>query len=140
MEQRKYPRLNAAGMDISISDKIGFSTGTLKDISRFGICITDLPRKLQPENDSVTTIVVAGGKRFKLRLKLQWEKQDGLTMATGAVINDVPWDWAELVMQLERQQNNSREKSSPVVVRKHGLNKILRRGVIVVKRAPGRTN
>ncbi len=137
-EQRKYTRLNAAGMDISISDKIGFSTGMLKDISRFGICITDLPRQLQPEDGYVTVIIIAKEKHFKLRLKPQWEKQEGLTMTAGAAIDNVPWDWTDLIMRLERQQNNPLAKSSPIAVRKKGLTKTLRRGVFVVKKASDR--
>ncbi len=139
-EQRKYVRLNATGMDISISDKVGFSSGTLKDISRFGVCIVDLPRPLQSDNDGITAVITASEKRFKLRLKPQWEKQDGLMMVMGAIIDDVPLDWTEMVMELKYHQNSSPVKSPSVVVRKRGLSKTLRRGVIVVKRASDKMN
>ena len=129
MEHRKYPRLSAAGMDISISDKIGFSTGTVKDISRFGVCITDIPRKLQPKNDCITVIINNRDKRFKLQLKPQWEKQDGLTMATGTVIDEVPWEWATLIMQLERQ-NNPPAVKYPHILKKQRLVKTLHSGFV----------
>ncbi len=100
MEHRKHPRLNTTGMEVCIADNVGFSTGTIKDISRFGVCITDLPRQLQPANNSVTAVISAKEKQFKLLLKPQWEKREGLTVATGAIIDDAPWGWATMVMQL----------------------------------------
>jgi len=134
MEHRKYPRLNAAEMDISISDKIGFSSGTVKDVSRFGVCITDIPRRLQLENDCITVIINNRDKRFKLQLKPQWEKQDGLTIATGTIIDEAPWEWAELIMEMERQHTFS-SMQSPHIPQLRGFVKTLRRG-IVVKKSP----
>lgn len=106
MEQRQHPRLNAVGMEVDISDRIGFSTGILKDISRFGVCITNIPRKLQPKNSFFTVVISNKGKRFKLQLKPQWEKQDGLTMVTGAIIDNAPWNWTEMIMQMEPQDED----------------------------------
>ena len=136
MEHRKYPRLNATGMEVSIADRVGFSTGTIKDISRFGVCITDLPRQLQPANNNITVVISAKDKQFKLNLMPQWVKQAGLTMATGAIIDEVPKDWAEMVMQLERQNNSVRASQSFVTPRRRGSIKTLRKGVAVLKRAP----
>ena len=106
MERRKHPRLNAISMEADISDKIGFSTGTIKDISRFGICITDIPRKLQSKNNSITVIISSKGKRFKLLLKPQWEKQEGLTLVAGASFDNAPWDWTAMIIKLEPQDND----------------------------------
>ena len=106
MEQRQHPRLNAVGMEIDISDRIGFSTGTLKDISRFGVCITDIPRKLHTKDSVFTVVISAKRKRFKLQLKSQWEKQDGLTMVTGAIVNNAPWQWTEMITTMEPQNDD----------------------------------
>ncbi len=101
MEQRQHPRLNGVGLEIDISDRIGFSTGILKDISRFGVCITDIPRKLRTENSSFTVVISGKGKRFKLRLMPKWEIQDGLMMVTGTIIDKAPWEWTEMIMRME---------------------------------------
>ena len=106
MERRKHPRLNTVGMEADISDKVGFSTGTIKDISRFGVCITDIPRKLQNKNNSITVVISSKGKRFKLLLKPQWEKQEGLTLVAGASFDNAPWDWTAMIMKLEPQDND----------------------------------
>jgi hypothetical protein len=106
MEQRRHPRLNAVGMEIDISDRIGFSTGTLKDISRFGVCITDIPRKLHTKSSLFTVVISNKGKRFKLKLRPQWKKQDGLMNVTGATIENASWNWTEMIMQLEPQNED----------------------------------
>ena len=107
MEQRQHPRLNAIGMEVDISDKKGFSTGSLKDISRFGVCITDLPRKLHTQNSVFTVVVSMKKKRFNLQVIPQWEEQDGLTVVTGAMIDNAPWDWTEMIMQMEPQADKA---------------------------------
>jgi len=92
-------------MEIDISDRVGFSTGTVKDISRFGICISDIPRKLHIKDNCITVVVSSKNKRFKLLLRPQWEKQDGLTRVTGTVIDNAPWEWTEMIMRLEPKNN-----------------------------------
>lgn len=106
MEKRKHPRLNAIGLEVDISDRVGFSTGTLKDISRFGVCITDIPRKLHTKDNYFTVVISGKGKRFRLQITPQWEKKDGLSTITGAFIDNAPWDWTEMIMQLEPQDND----------------------------------
>ena len=138
MEHRKHPRLNATGMEASIADRVGFSTGSIKDISRFGVCITDLPRQLQPVNKSVTVVISARDKQFRLLLRPQWEKQDGLTVVTGTVINEVPRDWTAMVMQLEHQHHDALAVKPLVTPKKRGFVKTLRRGVVVLKKSPKR--
>ncbi len=107
MEQRSYARINAVDMKVDISDNIGWSTGTLKDVSRFGVCIAGIPRKLHSKNKRVTAVISVEEKRFTLQLRPQWEKQDGLMMVTGAIIDDAPSDWMEMVMCLERQDEEA---------------------------------
>ena len=106
IEQRKHPRLVPVNMEIDISDRVGFCTGTVKDISRFGICIADIPRKLQAKNHCITVAVSSGEKRFKLLLQPQWETQEGLTRVTGTSINNVPWEWTEMIMHMEPKNND----------------------------------
>ncbi len=107
IEQRKHPRLLPISMEIDISDRVGFSTGTVKDISRFGICIADIPRKLQTTNDCITVVISAKQKRFKLLLRPQWERREGLTVVTGTVIDSAPWDWTEMIIQMEPKNGDA---------------------------------
>ncbi len=101
MNKRRHSRLNASGMEVDIADRVGFSTGTIKDISRFGVCITDIPRKLQTQNDSFTAVITGNGRRFRLQLQPKWVEEDGLTTTTGAIITNAPWDWTAMLIELE---------------------------------------
>lgn len=103
MEQRAYNRINAVGMEINISDKVGSVIGIVKDVSRFGLCITNMPRKLYTQKKSVTAIISVKEKQFTIQLRPQWEKQNGLTLIAGAIIDDAPSDWIKMVMLLERE-------------------------------------
>ena len=108
-------------MEVNISDRIGFSTGTVRDISRFGFCVTNLPRKLQMKDNIVVAIVSVRGQQFKLLLRPQWEKQDGLTIAIGMKIDGVPLDWMQMIMKMEYPQGQRSGKNLTA--------KSLRRGV-----------
>lgn len=100
MEQRQYPRIDD-GAEVYISDKAGFCTGTLKDFSRFGLCITDLPRKVHTRNGFFEAIFTCSGLKFRLQVEEKWNETEGLTNIVGALINNVGWGWTEMVMQHE---------------------------------------
>ena len=100
MEQRQYSRVSNTS-EVHISDQAGFCTGTLKDFSRFGICITDLPRKIHTKNGFFVAIFTCSNIKFKLRVEEKWKKTEGLTNIVGAIINNAAWDWTEMVMQYE---------------------------------------
>ncbi len=89
------------GMEVDISDRAGFCTGTIKDVSRFGVCITDIPRKLHAENGVFNVVISGKDHNFKLKVQKKWETKDGLTTIVGVFINNAPWEWTEMVMQNE---------------------------------------
>lgn len=98
MDKRQYPRVQVANMMVDISDRVGFCSGVVKDVSRFGICITDIPRKLHPKNDCVEAVIFSQGQKFKLKLRQRWLKKSGVNMEVGARIDNVPWAWTEMAM------------------------------------------
>lgn len=106
MEQRQYFRAEDEHAEVHISDGAGFCTATLKDFSRFGLCITDIPRKLHTKNGHFTAVVSSNNVNYKLKVEEKWTVKDGLSTQVGAVIQDVPWNWTEMVMQHEPQNND----------------------------------
>jgi hypothetical protein len=103
MEQRQYIRTSIKGMTAYISDQAGLCSGTLRDISRFGICIIDIPRKLQTLNGGFDVVINSSSYNFKLQLKEKWKQENGLTTMVGASIDDAPWDWTEMTLRHELQ-------------------------------------
>lgn len=101
MERRQYVRTSMDGMTVYICDEDGLCGGTLKDISRFGVCITDIPRKLQIQNGSFDAVIHGAGYSFKLHLQEKWKVRKNQTTMVGAVIDSAPRDWAEMTLRNE---------------------------------------
>ncbi len=106
MEQRQYFRVRMSDTEVLISDRAGFCVGTLKDCSRFGLCITDLPRKIHPENGFFQAVVSSRDLNFKLQVEEMWKSEDGFSNVVGAVIDNAPWEWTEMVMQNEPRNDD----------------------------------
>jgi hypothetical protein len=105
MEQRQDFRALSQNTEVHISDRAGFCTGTLKDFSRSGICITDIPRKIHLNNGCFTIVVSDEHMNFKLKVEERWRAKEGLSTKVGVTIEDVPWDWTEMVIRHEPQKS-----------------------------------
>ncbi len=106
MEQRRYFRTQIGSAEVHISDHAGFCTGSLKDCSRFGLCISDIPRKIHTQQGYFTAVISKDSRNFKLKIKECWRAQDGLSLEIGGVIEDVAWDWTEMVMKHEPKNDD----------------------------------
>ncbi|MEN8190625.1 MAG: PilZ domain-containing protein [Thermodesulfobacteriota bacterium] len=106
MDHRQHPRTERNDMSVDFSDAIGFSTGAVKDISRFGICIGDIPRKLHFKNGIVEAVISGRGHNFRLKLRQMWVKEDGYSLMIGVAIDNVPWSWTEMVMKCEPDKDD----------------------------------
>ncbi len=101
MEQRQYFRTQLHSAEVHISDRAGFCTGTLKDCSRFGVCIADISRKIHTSNGYFVAVISNSNMNFKLKVKERWRAKDGLSIEIGGSIEDAAWDWTEMVMEHE---------------------------------------
>lgn len=111
MEQRQFFRTKISGTEVYISDGAGFCLGTLKDFSRFGLCIADIPRKVHSKDGYFTAVISNNRQNFKLKVEEKWMTQDGLLTRVGAAIEDVPWDWTEMAMMHEPQKKEATTKA-----------------------------
>jgi len=112
MEQRQHVRTNIEGITVYLGDKNGLCTATLKDISRFGVCIADIPRTLHVKNGCFDAVIHGEGVNFKLHLQEKWRSQQGDVIVVGAAIDSVPWDWAELTLRNELRLGLNRPNTS----------------------------
>ena len=60
-----------------ISDGKGFYTGTVSDISRFGLSISNIPKRLDKFAEMYSVILDGPGTHFKLLARPIWETEDG---------------------------------------------------------------
>lgn len=101
MVERQYVRTKLSGMNVYLVDGAGLCTGTLENMSCFGMCISDIPRCLQSCGSRLDAVVFGRGYNFKLQLEQKWHAEVGQTTTIGVAIIDVPWVWADLSMRQE---------------------------------------
>ena len=106
MDNRKHPRITIAHIEADISDGKGFFTGTVHDISRFGLSISDVPKHLDQAADIYSVILDGPGTHFKLLARPVWEETDGVSKTIGAQIENRSWTWTEYVMRHEPRQES----------------------------------
>jgi hypothetical protein len=104
-ERRKFQRIPLTEIAVDVSDGTGFFMGSVYDISRFGLCMKDMPVKLRGDVGQMTVIVAGRGGRFKMNVKPRWSTRDNQKKSIGAEILDAPWGWTEFVMKFEPAAN-----------------------------------
>ncbi len=105
MKQRQDVRTKLSGTKVHVSDRAGFCTGTLKDFSRGGLCISDLPRKIHTKDGYFKVVVSRGPMNFNMRVKEKWETKDGPSTEVGIAINNAPQEWTSMVMLHEPRRS-----------------------------------
>lgn len=112
MNQRKHPRITIAHIEADISDGKGFYRGTVQDISRFGLSIANIPKRLDNSADIYSVILDGPGTHFKLLARPIWEEEDGMSKTIGAQIENSPWTWTEYVIRHEPLPGDESQESS----------------------------
>jgi len=100
-ENRGHPRMDVLEIQADISDGNEFFSGTVKNISRFGLAISDIPDTLDRDSDMYSIILDGPGIHFKLLVRPVWEQHDDGHRTIGAVIENSPWTWTDYVMGKE---------------------------------------
>ncbi len=104
MEHRKYPRVAVNTLMADISDGKGFFIGSIDNISRFGLQVSDIPKQLDSNAEILTAIINGQGENFKMFLKPRWEVINGQKKRVGLEIESCSWGWTDYVMGLERKR------------------------------------
>jgi hypothetical protein len=101
VEKRKYQRIEMDSLSVDVADGLGFFQGMVSDISRLGIRMIDLPKRLR-KNAKILTIVVSGeGRHFKMNVMERWSIKDGARKSIGVEIINTPQNWTKFVMEFE---------------------------------------
>ena len=100
MDKRNHRRIPLRNLSVDASDGFGFSQGKISDISKFGICMTDLPKSFCGQASSMTAIISGQGKYFKMIVLPRWANTDDESQSVGAEIIDPPSNWTEFVVKL----------------------------------------
>lgn len=93
-------------MVADISDGRGFFTGTVHDISRFGMALDDISMKIDSHARHLTVIVEGQNGHFKLKITPRWETVAGRQKIIGGQIEQCPFSWTEFVMRFEPEKDD----------------------------------
>jgi hypothetical protein len=100
MERRRYQRVAIDNLLVDVADGSGFFRGLVSDVSRFGVCISDLPQRLNADGDM--TIVVSGkGGNYKMNVRPRWYCHGNARKSVGVEIINIPKGWVEFVANFE---------------------------------------
>lgn len=101
MEKRNHPRIAFKNLSVDASDGVGFFQGIISDASRFGVCVTGLPKRLNDKAKKMTVVISGQGENFKMSVRPRWSTNDGAGKSIGAEILTAPWGWTEFIMKFE---------------------------------------
>lgn len=106
MENRVYTRIATRGISADLSDGVGCYQGLVTNISRYGVCIQDIPVKLDTDVKRLTAIVSGQGQNFKMLIRPQWTTADRLNRRIGGEILNSPYGWLDFVINKEPRHKN----------------------------------
>jgi hypothetical protein len=107
MEKRRHERIGGQNFLVDISDGAGFFTGTVKDFSRFGLQLADIPKRLDEKAQKISVVVQNNTTSFKIKARQRWTKKEAISKLVGFEITNAPWGWAEFVMDNENNPKKS---------------------------------
>ena len=100
MEKRHHPRIPLRNLFVDASDGFEFCQGRISDISKSGVCMTDLPKSFSRDANEMTAIITGRGKYFRMIVRPKWSTSDDIGQSVGAEIIDPPLSWKEFILRL----------------------------------------
>ena len=100
MDQRHYPRIQYRHLTANAGDNKSFFHGTVKNISRSGLCISDLPAEVDDDLKVWSLLVKGDGMVHKLSATPRWSVILGQKKSVGFEILDPPLGWTEFVPEI----------------------------------------
>ena len=103
MNNRVCERVGIDGICADVSDGVGFFPGMISDVSRSGLCMAELPKRLNDKTRKWIVVVSGPGINFKMAVRPKWATETGLQKMVGVEILNTPWAWTEFVSRFESE-------------------------------------
>lgn len=101
MDRRKHDRVSVNYLLADISDGRGVFSGTVSDLSRVGLKLADVPKRLDKQTKNLWIILSSRGKNFKMKVRPRWSYNKSIAQNIGMEIVKAPLGWTEFVMDME---------------------------------------
>ncbi len=106
MEKRRHQRMTVDNLLADISDGMRVFHGTVTDVSRFGLKLDEIPKKLDDRAKRLSIVVSGEGKNFKMKARPRWASRQSISKKIGIEIINAPWGWTEFVMDSEPETDD----------------------------------
>ncbi len=106
MDKRRHLRIEVPNLIADVSDGTGFFTGTVGDISRFGVLLDDIPKKFNDQSATLSIVISGNSKSFKIQGKSKWVNEGNLRKKMGIQILDSPSSWTAFVKRFEPKDDD----------------------------------
>ena len=93
---------------VNVSDGYGSFSGSIDNLSRTGLCLSDLPANLDKHAKRLSVVVKGHGKTFRLLAIPRWTAESGYRKNVGVEIVNAPWGWTEFIMSMEPAMHTPR--------------------------------
>jgi hypothetical protein len=104
MNKRRFERIKVNNLVSDLSDGFGFFSGTVSDISCYGMLLDDVPKKFNDQTKKLTLIVSANGKNFKILAIPKWVSKNNQSKSMGIEILNAPSGWTDFVKKHKPKQ------------------------------------
>ena len=101
MNKRRQQRVEVKNLVAKISDGVESFSGTVSNISRFGMLLNDIPQRFKSQGKRMSIIVSSKAKDFKMQVELKWINGNNSHKNIGLAILDPPLGWTLFVMLFE---------------------------------------
>jgi hypothetical protein len=101
MEKRRHPRIRVRNLSVDINDGDDFFQGVISNLSRNGMCMTDLSNQLKEDVGTMMIIIQVRDDYLRMFVKPKWFSRGEAIKTIGAEIVNIPWRWKEFVMKHE---------------------------------------
>lgn len=107
MEKRRHPRMGSNNYQIDISDGRRFFSGSLSNLSRSGLCLEGIPKKVDHTTRHLSVVLSGADVNFKILTRIRWAEEERSSKMLGLEILKAPWGWTEFVMAKEPAPDSS---------------------------------
>lgn len=101
MEKRIHPRIEGTKYLVNVSDGQKFFSGYADNLSRSGLRLEDIPKKLDHTARRLSVVLSGEDQSFKMLTRPCWTQEERSSKIIGLEIINAPWGWAEFVMARE---------------------------------------
>jgi len=107
MNKRRTPRIQVPNLVVDVSDGISFFSGTASDVSRYGILLNDIPKKINEQAASLSITNSVNGIIFKKMKGIPtWVSENKFRKKIGVHIPAPTSSWIAFVKNFETEDSD----------------------------------